>query len=138
MNLRPRRVSDVPRILLRLEGLCALIVACLIYAKLGMSWGNFGLYFLAPDLALLAYLAGPKVGAIFYNSTHSYIGALLCCALGLVYGQIPALAAGLIWVAHIGFDRALGYGLKYAIGFGHTHLGMIGRDAHPASNTHKN
>jgi len=28
--------------------------------------------------------------------------------------------------AHIGFDRALGYGLKYSKGFGYTHLGRIG------------
>jgi hypothetical protein len=32
----------------------------------------------------------------------------------------------LIWLAHIGIDRALGYGLKYASGFGFTHLGRIG------------
>jgi hypothetical protein len=26
----------------------------------------------------------------------------------------------MIWLAHIGFDRALGYGLKYSSGFGVT------------------
>ncbi|MDU3890869.1 MAG: DUF4260 family protein [Serratia liquefaciens] len=35
--------------------------------------------------------------------------------------------AALIWGAHIGFDRALGYGLKYASGFADTHLGGLGR-----------
>jgi hypothetical protein len=29
--------------------------------------------------------------------------------------------------AHIGIDRALGYGLKYSTGFGFTHLGRIGK-----------
>ena len=38
-----------------------------------------------------------------------------------------ALALGLIWIAHIGMDRMLGYGLKYASGFGDTHLGRIGQ-----------
>ena len=38
-------------------------------------------------------------------------------------------AAALIWIAHIGLDRALGYGLKYATGFGDTHLGHIGHSA---------
>jgi hypothetical protein len=33
----------------------------------------------------------------------------------------------LIWLAHIGADRGLGYGLKYATAFGDTHLGYIGR-----------
>ena len=35
----------------------------------------------------------------------------------------------MIWCAHIGFDRALGYGLKSAAGFEFTHLGRIGRGA---------
>jgi hypothetical protein len=35
----------------------------------------------------------------------------------------------------VGFDRALGYGLKYQAGFKHTHLGLIGmvRRLAPAS-----
>jgi hypothetical protein len=32
----------------------------------------------------------------------------------------------LIWANHIGIDRMLGYGLKYAEGFRFTHLGRIG------------
>jgi hypothetical protein len=40
-------------------------------------------------------------------------------------------SVALIWLAHIGFDRALGYGLKYKAGFGFTHLGRIG----PAAKT---
>jgi hypothetical protein len=36
-------------------------------------------------------------------------------------------AVAIVWFAHIGLDRALGYGLKYADGFQHTHLGTIGR-----------
>jgi hypothetical protein len=39
------------------------------------------------------------------------------------------LSIALIWLAHIGIDRALGYGLKYVAGFGFTHLGRIGKDA---------
>jgi hypothetical protein len=38
------------------------------------------------------------------------------------------LSLGLIWCAHIGLDRAIGYGLKYGASFGHTRLGRIGRD----------
>ena len=34
----------------------------------------------------------------------------------------------MIWLAHIGIDRALGYGLKYSTGFGFTHLGRIGKE----------
>jgi hypothetical protein len=57
-----------------------------------------------------------------YNAVHSMIGPLLLAGWGLMAGNHFALAAALIWMAHIGFDRALGYGLKYATGFGDTHL----------------
>jgi hypothetical protein len=40
-----------------------------------------------------------------------------------------ARAVAGVWAAHIGLDRMLGYGLKYAAGFGYTHLGRIGREA---------
>ncbi len=112
---------------LRLEGLAVLAVAVAAYAQLGAGWGAFALLFLLPDLSLLAYLAGSRVGAMAYNAAHSYIGPAALLGAGFV-GDLPAaLAVGLIWSAHIGFDRALGYGLKYAGGFGETHLGRIGR-----------
>lgn len=127
------------RLVLRLEGLCVLIAASMTYSKFGSGWGTFALFFLAPDLSFLGYLAGPKVGAITYNAAHSYIGAVACLAASLVFPAPPLLAVGIIWCAHIGFDRALGYGLKYSEGFGFTHLGRIGRlsavTPNPAVNT---
>ena len=115
------------RIVLRLEGLCVLIAASVAYSKFGLGWGTFALYFLTPDLSFLGYLAGPKVGAIAYNSAHSYIAAIGCLVTGVLLPAPAILCAGIIWCAHIGFDRALGYGLKYSAGFGFTHLGRIGR-----------
>jgi hypothetical protein len=41
--------------------------------------------------------------------------------LGLPFG----LQIALIWGAHIGMDRAVGYGLKYADAFKHTHLSEV-------------
>jgi len=123
----PGETTGVVRILLRLEGLCVLVAACVAYAKFGLSWSTFVLYFLAPDIALFGYFASVKVGAISYNITHSYIGAIACLAIGFATNFIDFQCAGLIWCAHIGFDRALGYGLKYPEGFGFTHLGRIGR-----------
>jgi len=105
--------------LVKLQVLCA---SCF-----GLGWGTFALFFLTPDLSLLGYLAGPKIGAVSYNLAHSYIGAVVCLAAGVVFPAPTILCIGLIWCAHIGFDRALGYGLKYPDGFGFTHLGRIGR-----------
>ncbi len=118
------------RVLLRLEGLALLVLAVAGYAQLGAGWGGFALLFLAPDIALFGYLAGPRVGAALYNTTHSLVGPALLGGAGLAFGAPVAMAFALVWTAHIGFDRMLGYGLKYTRGFGATHLGRLGpRDA---------
>jgi hypothetical protein len=119
---------------LRIEGLCVLIAALLFYPKLGFSWGTFALFFLTPDLSFLGYLAGSRMGAIAYNSAHSYIGAIGCLIVGYLLIAPVFICAGMIWCTHIGFDRALGYGLKYSTGFSFTHLGLIGRFAKRAPN----
>ena len=115
------------RLVLRLEGLCVLIAASIAYSKFGFGWGTFALFFLVPDISFLGYLVGSKVGAISYNAAHSYIGAVTCVIAGFTLPAPTLLCAGIIWCAHIGFDRALGYGLKYSEGFSFTHLGRIGR-----------
>ncbi len=113
------------RYVLRLEGLCVLAAAITVYTKLGYGWGTFALFFLVPDISFIGYLAGSRIGALSYNLAHSYIGPIVL--LGVGFTTVPALyCAGLIWIAHIGFDRAMGYGLKYSEGFGLTHLGLIG------------
>jgi len=120
-------VSGGVRTILRIEGLAMLAAATIMYSKSGFGWSTFALFFLAPDLSFAGYLAGNRIGALAYNAAHSYIGALGCFSAGLLL-VAPALEiAGLIWCAHIGLDRALGYGLKYAAGFTFTHLGRIGR-----------
>lgn len=105
----------------RLEGLALLAVSVLAYARFGEGWLLFAVLFLIPDLSFLGYLAGPRLGAWAYNLAHSLIGPLLLAAAG-----DPPIALALIWLAHIGFDRALGYGLKSPDGSGVTHLGLIG------------
>ncbi len=115
------------RTALRLEGLAVLSVAVTAFAGLHGNWWIFAALFLVPDVSFLAYLVNPRFGAIAYNALHSYIAPLF---LGLIahFGQAPFLTPiALIWIAHIGFDRAVGYGLKYASAFGDTHLGYKGR-----------
>ena len=120
------------RWVLRLEGLVVLIAALVCYGKFGAGWGLFAITFLAPDLSFIGYLAGARVGAISYNAAHSYLGAVTSLLAALLFPAVVPPAIGLIWCAHIGFDRALGYGLKYSTGFGFTHLGLIGRAARDA------
>lgn len=115
------------RLMLRLEGLCVLVASSLAFSRLGYGWSTFAIFFLTPDVSFLGYLAGSRVGAISYNAAHSYVGAIACVVIGLALSMPTFLCAGAIWCAHIGFDRALGYGLKYSEGFSFTHLGRIGR-----------
>jgi hypothetical protein len=120
-------VAGGMRTVLRLEGFAAFAAAFAFYAQAKFSWPAFAFFFLAPDLAMLAYLAGPRAGAFGYNVAHTYALALALTLVGFFVALPAAAAGGLIWIAHIGFDRALGYGLKYPTGFGNTHLGRIGR-----------
>jgi len=117
------------RVVLRIEGLVVLVAALIAYSRFGAGWALFAVTFLAPDLSFAGYLGGSRIGAIAYNAAHSYIGAVASLAAAMIFPDVVPLAIGLIWSAHIGFDRALGYGLKYSSGFGVTHLGLIGRAA---------
>ena len=123
----PFAVTGVPRVLLRLEGLAAIGAAVWAYQLSGGNWGWFAVLLLVPDLSMFAYLAGPRAGAIAYNAVHTYIGPGLLAALAWVTHASWFASLALIWIAHIGIDRALGYGLKYATAFSDTHLGRIGR-----------
>lgn len=119
-------VNGAPALILRLEAAMALALSVAAYARVGEGWPLFAVLFLVPDLSMLGYLAGRRLGAAGYNAAHSYLVPALVCAGSLWFGQAMLTAVGLIWIAHVAFDRLLGYGLKYAMAFGHTHLGAKG------------
>jgi hypothetical protein len=122
-------VAGMPRLLLRLEGAALLLLAVVLYQRLGESWWMFAVLFLAPDLSFFGYLAGPRVGSYVYNAAHTLVGPIALALAGLLLPAFILIALALIWIAHIGFDRMLSYGLKYPDGFGFTHLGRIGKAA---------
>jgi hypothetical protein len=122
-------VTGGVRTLLRLEGLALLAGMTLLYAVFGGSWWIYAILFLAPDLSFAGYLAGPWLGAIVYNAAHSYLAPMALMVAGFALSSPLTLSIAMIWLAHIGFDRVLGYGLKYSAGFGFTHLGRIGKGA---------
>ena len=117
------------RSLLRFEALLALFTAVVAYRWLGGAWSLFFSVFLVPDLSFVGYLAGPRVGAVAYNAMHSYVGPVVLGGLGVLLVTPLLSQLALIWVAHIGFDRSLGYGLKSFSSFHDTHLGRIGKHA---------
>ena len=122
-------VTGGVKTVLRLEGLALFGGMVVLYGTWEGSWWVFAGLFFAPDLSFLAYLCGPRFGALIYNTAHSYLVPVPLMTLGFACEDTLTLSVAMIWLAHIGFDRALGYGLKYGTGFGFTHLGRIGPNA---------
>jgi hypothetical protein len=116
-----------PKPLLRAEGLAAFAAASLAFFAVDGSPVVYLLAILAPDLSMLGYLAGARVGSYTYNLAHTYVAPLALLGVGVYAGVPLATSLALVWAAHVGADRLLGYGLKYPTGFGDTHLGSVGR-----------
>ena len=113
--------------LLKLEELFLLILAFYLFLQLNVAWWWFPVLFFAPDLSMIGYLAGPRVGAIAYDLVHHKGIAIALYLLGAALGNTVLMVAGTVMLGHSSFDRIFGYGLKYPDSFSHTHLGMIGR-----------
>ena len=114
-----------PSILLRLEGLVVLALGLIFYAVEGGNWWLYLLLFLSPDLCMLAYLAGNRIGALCYNVVHTYVLPLSLLTAGLLTKNTLIVQLTLIWLSHIGFDRVQAYGLKYPTAFKDTHFNRI-------------
>ena len=120
-------VTGMARFLLRIEGAVLLAVSTYIYAEYGRSWLLFALLLLVPDIGMVGYLADTRVGSVTYNLLHTYLGPGVLLVIGVASDSSLTYSIAFVWFAHIGLDRALGYGLKYPDAFTHTHLGVIGR-----------
>jgi hypothetical protein len=115
------------QVFLRLEGLAAAVVSALFYARTGANWWLFAALWLLPDLSMLGYLGGPKLGARIYNAIHTYVTPATLAASAILLKSPALLPIAFVWINHIGVDRLLGYGLKYPHGFAFTHLGRPGK-----------
>jgi hypothetical protein len=122
-----------PGILLRVEGAFVFALSLFCYWSTGARWWVFVLVFLWPDLFMVGYLVSVRVGSAAYNMVHTYTFPLVLAGAALSQHQAELWSFALIWFAHIGADRALGYGLKYPTFFKDTHLQRVDQ-ATPASN----
>jgi hypothetical protein len=118
-------VTGAVRIWLKLEGLAVVVLSVLLYRYTHASWWTFGIFLLTPDLSMLAYLANPRAGSISYNIVHSYLLPVALAIFAIATDRSAMAPYLLIWTAHIGMDRALGYGLKYPNAFGSTHIDTL-------------
>ena len=126
-------VIGAPLVWLRMEGVFVFILSILFYARTEASWWLFLTMLWAPDLSIAGYWLGARVGAVAYNVAHSYVGPVALAGVVVVVAAShqALLSYCLIWMAHIGMDRALGYGLKYPDAFKSTHLGTLGVGRRP-------
>lgn len=112
---------------LRVEGAAVLALSAVLYSRGELGWIAFFILLFVPDVSMLGYLAGARAGAVAYNAAHTYTVPALLGGFAYYGQRADLLSVALIWAAHIGLDRLLGYGLKLPTGFRHTHLGLIGR-----------
>ena len=112
---------------LRAESLAIFIAGVVLFLELNGNALWLLPLLLAPDVSMVGYLAGPRLGAITYNLVHNLVTALVLLAIGWFAPVAPLALAGAVLLAHVGMDRALGYGLKLPTDFKDTHLGRIGR-----------
>jgi hypothetical protein len=118
-------IERLPRGLLHVEGLAVLAASLVLYFHLDFGWLLLVVLFLAPDLSMLGYAGGPRLGALTYDIVHTYALPVALGAGGALAESDLATQIALVWLAHIGLDRMLGYGLKYPTGFKDTHLQRV-------------
>ena len=104
-------------VLLRLEGAAVFVAAILIYVYFGLALWLFAALFLLPDASMLGYLASARIGAASYNAVHTLTAPVVFLSAAFLLDNSLAVSVGAIWLAHVGLDRMLGYGLKYGTGF---------------------
>ena len=112
---------------MRAEAIAAFAAGVALYLWLGAPWFLLIPLLLLPDVSMIGYLHSPKTGALTYNLVHNWATGLIVLGIGLFTGSFPIAVIGSILIAHVGMDRALGYGLKLQSAFQDTHLGRIGK-----------
>ncbi len=115
------------KFLLKLEEAFMFIFSIFLFSKLDYAWWWYPLLLFAPDLSMLGYLGGTRLGAFTYNFVHHKALSIGLFVAGVILASQPLQLAGLILFGHSSMDRVLGYGLKYTDAFQHTHLGTIGK-----------
>jgi hypothetical protein len=113
------------KFLLHLEGFAIIAISLYFYKELHLSWFWFFILLFLPDMSMIGYAFNNRVGAALYNFFHTYTLAIIIIIFGVLLSHQWIMAIGLILSAHIGMDRMLGFGLKYATDFKDNHLNRV-------------
>ncbi len=113
--------------ILKLEEFAMFAICAYALYLLKAEWWYYILMLIAPDISMIGYTAGNKVGAATYNLFHHKGIAMAIFAIGLSINNELTEIIGIILFGHSSMDRMFGYGLKLNQGFKYTHLGLIGK-----------
>lgn len=113
---------------LKLEELAQFLFGIYLFSTLDFAWWWFPVLILSPDVSMIGYAFGNRIGAYSYNFFHHKAVAISVYLIGICLGNSVVQLIGIILFAHSAMDRMLGYGLKYTTSFTDTHLGKIGKE----------
>jgi Domain of unknown function (DUF4260) len=114
--------------LLKLEELAMFFASIYALHYLQVSWWWYLIVFVGPDISMIGYFAGNKVGAACYNLFHHKGIAIAILMTGIFLSNWNMEVIGMVLFGHSSLDRFAGYGLKYNEGFKFTSLGKIGKE----------
>jgi hypothetical protein len=97
--------------LIKLEeaGITFISIYFLSIYNLGLPLWAWVLLFFSPDISMLGYVLGAKIGAYSYNIVHHRAVALALVAIGLFFSSNICISIGILLFAHSSFYRMLGY-----------------------------
>ena len=123
----PGMTTGAIRTWLRLEGLAAFAFGVALFGASGGNWLLLIPLLLLPDISAVGYLVSPWVGTFTYNLIHNWVPGFVALGIGAWLASPAVILVAAILIAHVGMDRAVGYGLKLPSSFHDTHLGRMGR-----------
>jgi hypothetical protein len=112
---------------IKLEELGLFLLGIYLFDQMQYAWWWFLVLILVPDLSMIGYIFGNKIGALSYNIAHHRGISVVLYLVGIYCSLTSIQLLGVILFAHSAMDRMFGYGLKYETGFKFTHLGEIGK-----------
>lgn len=112
---------------IKLEESAMFILGIFLFSTLGFEWYWFPVLILLPDISMIGYAFGNKIGAYSYNFFHHKAVAAAAYLLGVYLNNSTIQLIGIILFSHSAMDRIFGYGLKYTTSFHDTHLGKINK-----------
>jgi hypothetical protein len=112
------------RVVYLILGLFSSGLAVAVVVTQHTTWWELVVLAIAPDVSLvLGASPGLERGQLyppavpFYNAVHRFWVPGLLVAITILLPAPAWLAGGLAWIAHIAFDRSLGFGLRSPEGF---------------------